>query len=246
MLTPTTMLDDILATPQLDEPRKAYADWLDLQCDPLGEFIRVQLQLARLPASDRRFIEFERRERELLAEFEYDWSCSIAPYVDWWVFRRGFIEEISLSLTQFLLHGKELFELAPIREVHLTEVRDDLSDLAECLELGRIGYLDLSNNAVRENGMRSLAGSEHLANLRGLNLSCAGLGDGGAKALATAKFNRLEELYLSNNRITQIGAQALAAAPRLQELRVLYLRDNYLDSHAEQTLYRRFGGRVHF
>src|SRR5947199_8367617 len=40
--------------PDADEPRLIYADWLDEQGDPRGEFIRAQVALARLPEYDRR------------------------------------------------------------------------------------------------------------------------------------------------------------------------------------------------
>lgn len=247
MQTKPDFLGAVLAAPSADEPRRVYADWLDVRCDPLGEFIRVQLLLARLPERDPRLIELERRERELLSEFESEWTADFAHFVDWWVFRRGFVQEVSMSVWQFLTHGQELLESAPVREVHLTQVREDLGELAGCPELGRMKYLDLSNNPVREGGMRTLAGSPHLSGMRGMNLSCTGLGDGGARALAGAThLNQIEELYLSNNRIGSAGARMLAEAPHLDRLQTLFLRDNYMDAHCEQALYRRFGSRVHF
>lgn len=240
-------LAEILSAPESDEPRKRYADWLDLECNPRGEFIRVQLLLARLPEYDSRIIELETRERELLAECEDEWAADIAGYVDWYVFRRGFIEEVSLSVPQFVFHSKEMFRKAPIRVVHLTEARDDLKSLASCPQLGRTRHLDLSNNPVRESGMRSLATSPNIAGLRGLNLSCTGLGDGGARAVAESpQLGQVEELYLSNNRISNSGGQALAQTPHLNRIRMLFLKDNYLDAHSEQALYRKYGSRVHF
>ena len=42
-------LQRIRAYPDDDVPRLIYADWLDEQGDPRGEFIRVQVALANLP-----------------------------------------------------------------------------------------------------------------------------------------------------------------------------------------------------
>ena len=45
-------LEAIRAAPDDDVPRLVYADWLEERGEPLGEFIRVQCALARLPADD--------------------------------------------------------------------------------------------------------------------------------------------------------------------------------------------------
>src|SRR5437016_3269978 len=83
------LFEEILSHPQLDEPRLRYAQALDQRCYPLGEFIRTQLRLAKLRAGDPVLLELERREQELLAEFEAEWTHDLAGRVQWWVFRRG-------------------------------------------------------------------------------------------------------------------------------------------------------------
>src|SRR5262245_54520186 len=110
MTRPEGLLSDILDQPPLDEPPWRYAAWLDERCDPLGEFIRVQMRLARTPANDPAMMELERREQELLAEFEGDWVGDAAARMEWWVFRRGFVAEVALSAAQFLEHAAALFE----------------------------------------------------------------------------------------------------------------------------------------
>jgi uncharacterized protein (TIGR02996 family) len=42
----------IEANPSDDTPRLAYADWLDERADPRGEYLRTELQLAKLPVGD--------------------------------------------------------------------------------------------------------------------------------------------------------------------------------------------------
>ena len=45
-------LQAILEAPEDETPRLVYADWLEDQGDPRGEFIRLQAQLARLAPDD--------------------------------------------------------------------------------------------------------------------------------------------------------------------------------------------------
>ena len=47
-------LQRIRAYPDDDAPRLVFADWLDEQGDPRGDFIRVQVALAQLEREGRR------------------------------------------------------------------------------------------------------------------------------------------------------------------------------------------------
>jgi uncharacterized protein (TIGR02996 family) len=60
-------LADIIANPDDDGVRLIYADYLDERGDPRGEFIRVQIERARLPEDDPRQEPLATRERWLLA-----------------------------------------------------------------------------------------------------------------------------------------------------------------------------------
>ena len=240
------LLEDVLEHPQDDAPRITYADWLDERCEPLGEFIRVQCRLARLPANHLCVLELERREHELLAEYERDWVEDLAGMVDWWTFRRGFVEEIGTSTDKFLRHACSLFQRAPIQEVHLCGVRDRMEPLAASAFLQRATYLDLSNNVVRDQGARLLADSRYLAHIRGLNLSSSGIGDAGLKALAASPhLSELRELYLGDNRISNNGVRAFAQSPLADQLHLLHLRFNTIGADGADLLQRRLGERVH-
>lgn len=114
-------LHDILAHPDDDAPRLIYADWLDEHNKPRGEFIRVQCALAQLSDEDPRRWSLQLREQELLREHEATWvPKSIASFSEW-VFRRGFIEEITLRGQHFLNVADRIFEEAPIRYIRLSE-----------------------------------------------------------------------------------------------------------------------------
>jgi uncharacterized protein (TIGR02996 family) len=240
-------LEDILEHPQDDDPRLRYAEYLEDHGDPLGEFIRVQCRLARLPVNHVAVMELENKERMLLAEHEQSWVGDLAEMVDWWTFRRGFVEEIGTSAEKFIANSCSLFQRAPIQEVHLCHARDQIEHLAASAYLQRTSYLDLSNNVVRDQGSRLLADCPYLAHVRGLNLSSSGIGDAGLKALALSPhLIELRELYLSDNRISNKGVRALAQSPLARQLDVVNLRFNCIGADGAGLLQRQFGERAQY
>src|SRR6202044_3266980 len=93
-----------------------------------GEFIQVQIQLARRTEGGgnpaewvdvARLPELKAREQALLAAHGGQWAKPIAKLVDSFQFRKGFIEHVTLAGNQFLLHAEQLFDLAPIQRVRL-------------------------------------------------------------------------------------------------------------------------------
>jgi uncharacterized protein (TIGR02996 family) len=84
-------LDAIWENPDDDGPRSIYADWLEEQGNPPGEFIRIQCALAGGNLEERQRRELERQEQELLAAHQQEWlgpACS--PRLRW-RFHRGFL-----------------------------------------------------------------------------------------------------------------------------------------------------------
>ena len=227
MTLPDTLWSAILDHPHDDEPRLHFAHWLDERDHPRGEFIRLQCQLERLPLANPLRLELETREHELLADHEREWLGELDPLVEWAVFHRGFPSEISTTTDLFLSRGDAMMNLAPIQMVHLSGAKDKVADLIAAPALRRVSILDLSNNHIRDKGVRLLAESPNVGNLEGLNLSSVGLGDVGARALAASPhLVGLRELYLCDNRITRAGVRALAESPLVQQLEILSLRFN--------------------
>jgi uncharacterized protein (TIGR02996 family) len=239
------LLDDVLEHPQDDGPRLLYADWLDEHCPARAEFIRVQCRLARLPVNHVCVFELERRERELLAEYEVEWVEDLRGMVDWWTFRRGFVEEIGTSAELFLQHACSVFQRAPIQEVHLCDARDRIERLATSPFMQRVSYLDLSNNSVRDQGARCIANAHFLSHVHGLNLSTGGIGDAGLKALgASLHLVELRELYLGDNYISNNGVRAFAKSALADQLQLLHLRFNTIGADGAEELHQRLGERV--
>src|SRR6478735_6380678 len=81
-----------------DTPRLALADWFEENGDAArGEFIRVQCELARLDPASERYPELHLRQLQLLAEHERDWLGEWADRLVRWEFRRGMLDEVTVT-----------------------------------------------------------------------------------------------------------------------------------------------------
>lgn len=94
MATASDFEQSILDEPDDDALRLIYADWHEDHGEPdRADFIRVQIELSRLPEDDPRATPLRCRERELLAAHERVWAPLPGPDDPWgWTFRRGFPE----------------------------------------------------------------------------------------------------------------------------------------------------------
>lgn len=205
MPTEAELLKAVLAKPDDDKPRLAYAMPLGRAGDPRAEFIRAQVEYARIkktaPANE--LYNLGGRIIELRESHARAWSAPISPFVQEVWFHRGFVELVGLPARDFLDHADRLFSLAPIRHLDITDVRDDLVELFA---------------------------SEHLAHIRSLGLSGCALGDADIEVLANS--NHLGELWwlsLAKNRIGLDGADALAKSTCLPKLRYVEFGANPVD-----------------
>jgi uncharacterized protein (TIGR02996 family) len=220
MTHPPRFLQTILAAPQEDSPRLQYANWLEGCGNPLGEFIRLQCALARMPQRD-----YERRAQELLAEHRDQWSRALEEHVGWLSFHRGFIEEISPTDRQLIRHATQLFDASPVLDIHLQRDGKRLEALPDLPDLHHTFFLDLSAQELGDAGAARLADALMLSHVHGLNLGSNFLGDEGLIALADSMFlGELRELYLSDNLITDESVRQLVLSPIVEQLDLLDVR----------------------
>src|SRR5436305_500722 len=92
MTTLSALLREAAESPDDDGPRLVLADWLDDhgQYDR-AEFIRSQLERARLARFDPREAELERRERELFGRHASEWLGEFQKWCLDCQFRRGLL-----------------------------------------------------------------------------------------------------------------------------------------------------------
>lgn len=222
-------LQRIRAYPDDDAQRLIFADWLDEEGDPRGQFIRVQLALADLRPDDPARRNLLIRERDLLAAHRDEWEAPFRGLATGCVFHRGFVDELNVGAKQFLRHAPEIFAAAPVRHVHLIDVSDGLPTVMQSPYLSRLAALTVHAQHTGEPLARAVARSEHIAELKRLALTKNRLGDDAAEQLARSpNLAHLEELDLSENEIGETGARAIAASPHLGNVRRLELRNNRL------------------
>lgn len=234
-------LQEILEDRDDDTPRRIYADWLLDHPDPVqsarGEFIHVQLDIARHPPEAGRPLPLIARERELLEAHSREWGAPLLRLgCKCWEYRRGFVEGVGLPAAALLTHAAALFRIAPIHEVKLYHAPDVLRDLAASPWLAGLDVLDLERNQLGDEELLVLATSPHLGELASLHLWSNRVSDEGAAALARAGLARLSRLDLSNNLLGDEGAAALAASPLLCRLALLDLGGNQIGDPGAQAL----------
>ena len=245
MFHPDEFWHAILTSPLQDPPRLRYAAWLDSNHDPLGEFIQVQCQLAPLNGSPRQLLEGENRAQQLLSDHEQRWTEAFDGKVEWWSFRRGFIEEIALDARQLQRHAGTLFQQAPLQDVHLRALGDEFADLPPLDDARHTFFLDLSSNPLGDAGLRRLAASPLLRRVHGLNLNGCQVGDDGLWALAESPHaGNLRELYLNDNPLTDHGMRALTMSLPLQNLRELFVSIKGAGPDGVESLLCAFGSRL--
>src|SRR5438105_1256378 len=98
-------LNAIRAAPEDDTARLVYADFLDEQGSPAhaarAEFIRVQIELARLPETDPFRPALEDHENYLLRTHEAAWLGELPKSITGWAFERGFLTELTGEAAAF-------------------------------------------------------------------------------------------------------------------------------------------------
>ena len=210
------LLRAVLADPDADEPRLAYAAWCDRQADTAtkarGEFIRLQIALVNpeKEASGIQTFELRFQEETLLDSYGAAWAAPLSNLITGFEYDRGFVELVTMSATRFLEYAADLFLLAPIRHLNLTGV-PEVAD--------------------------ALFTSPHLRSIRSLKMKRGGLTDAHAALLAASPvLGQLRWLAIAENAIGFAGADALAASPHLPELAYVHFYGNPVNP-SEQYAY---------
>jgi uncharacterized protein (TIGR02996 family) len=225
-------LQSICENPDDDAHRLIYADWLEDRGDSdslaRAEFIRLQLEIERLSSSDPQHGQRLARGQLLLAMHEQSWVASeLRGLAQRGVFRRGFVEKVSLPAEIFLQRADELLALAPVREVHLLGALDHCRNLALMPQLRRLRGLDLHANHLNEHAIDLLFRSPYLDQLTHVDLSNNEISfRTGWKPFAMAPLPCLNHLNLGLNHLGVQSMETLGASPILTQLTSLDLHGN--------------------
>ena len=122
------LLTAIIAYPDEDTPRLIFADWLQENGQPeRAEFIRVQIEVTRLPERDRKTPHYRERLtrfRELIVAHRDGWVKPLAVAPTQVVFRRGFIEELRALSGQLVSIGDAVLCREVLSSLEVTAPRD--------------------------------------------------------------------------------------------------------------------------
>ncbi|MGE3809209.1 MAG: TIGR02996 domain-containing protein, partial [Gemmataceae bacterium] len=223
-------LDFIVAHPDDDVHRLVFADWYEEQGDAArAEFIRVQVEIARLPEWDVRQVTLRLRQRALLKQHGTQWKAELPTIkgVKWGEFRRGLvgaatfdsysvlrkqagacwaaapIEAISIRWPRPRERVETLPPIPGLRELSINAMLVDpleVDRLAATPLLSTLRVLEMSNCSVGTDSFRRLLASPQLGNLTALRVPANAIGNGGISALFdAASLTGLTELDLSES-----------------------------------------------
>ncbi|MFO0978474.1 MAG: TIGR02996 domain-containing protein [Planctomycetaceae bacterium] len=207
-----TFLDEIVANPDDDLPRLIYADWLEEQGNPRGEFIRVQCELASLKKTQVRYRELRAREQELWTSHGAEWVKGFPYSLRRCVFRRGFIEESAIALSYFVRNWSKIGRLTPLRHVTFTQVQNRVKLLEDCPGLELLRSIRLKN-CYPNLDTTPLARSPHLKNIETI---IGRWSDRGLIELSKSTVTGNLRILIPEGQFSVGAVEALADAPQLK------------------------------
>jgi uncharacterized protein (TIGR02996 family) len=212
------LLDQVLVSPDEDQPRLTYADWFAAH----GQKDRADFIRWKIANPDDRSAEhqFAAKLPQWL-EDDLDGFAIRDPK-----FVRGFIEEVSITGRTFISNGDALFRSAPIRSVHLIASEIVLDELPD-QQIGKyLVELDLSDNGIRNGGLKKWLEHGKLTQLKGWNLAGNQLDSKGVSEFFTHSLaGQLTSLDLSRNHL-----RGLSNVGNASNLKSLKLESTHLDS----------------
>jgi uncharacterized protein (TIGR02996 family) len=242
-------LTAIAASPDDDTPRLVFADWLDERAtgddNARAALIRAQCRLEYPDLEPRERRDMETQVRKILRANKKQWLAPLQSngFGSSWQFRRGFIDNGSLSATKFTSDGAKLFLLAPmLRAIKFPYARGEVTPLADCPFLARLASVDLTLMCTCgvcpiDVELRNLFQSKHAKNLTSLNVAQDRIDEVNVRALIQSQpLSQLTHLDLTSNPLGTSGITLLSRATNLQKLTSLNLSGTELNNAGIQTL----------
>lgn len=184
---------EIAASPDAVLPRLIYADWLDEQGDPRGEYLRLECRAVQEP--DQAAV-LQQLARELLAEYRMAWVAALGEGVMFHNFRLGLIDDVVISAEVLLgNHGQVLLH-APLTGLGVRLSRQQVPAFCQIPNLYQLRRLRLGSSELGDGGVELLLAAPQLSQIQELWLSNCGIGsDGMRNLLASPLANRLRTVY---------------------------------------------------
>jgi uncharacterized protein (TIGR02996 family) len=228
------MLQAILANPEDDGSRLAYADWLLERRDPRGELIALQVGLDSETNPSRRR-DLRARLRPLWHAHRKEWLAQhglkepgSADKAEG-VFRRGLLWKVQLPAERFLAMHESLFRHAPIEVVVVEDPTPEQLEAMCRLRLSNLRGLHLSgSHRLGADDFRRLWQSDLVATIDELEVFGTSVSPAVHDLFAAPLASRLRHLSLRSCHLDDEGAMLLAECTALSHLRALDLALNRL------------------
>jgi uncharacterized protein (TIGR02996 family) len=242
----TALLAAIVAQPDDDTVRLAFADWLDEHDDPdRAAFIRLQIREPHLE----NYAERQNVERETHRLFHANserWLAGLPKWLgaDLYDFKRGFFTTLTAAPAKVTRIPKRVWARHPIQELTLREPSGQLDRVLALPQLNRIRDLfvhaDWNGTDLRPSDLKALANCPNLTGVRSLSFHTE---VGSALVKALARCPSLRELNSLSLHDDALEAEALAVltetgATNLRQLKMLFLESHRLNADAARVLAR--------
>jgi uncharacterized protein (TIGR02996 family) len=235
--------------PEDDGPRLILADWLDDHSrGPADEArvraIRAGVEAGRLPEGDERRRSLEDEARKLFVTHENEWLGPLVPFCGRWysAIERGMLHVTARGgeiLTKAGAEAARSEEYAWVDSLRIGRFSSEAGEklLASGL-LPSLNALSLADTDFDWRGIKALALSPQLANLRELNLSQTRTGIHLGPLVHSPHLGNLRSLNLDSTGAGASGTIDLAGTKKLPALRELVLSRNNMELHDLTPLLR--------
>ena len=219
------LLRAICENPDDDAPRLIYADWLDEHGDARqAEFIRVQIELARVPERNRQDHPLAAREQTLWRELR-KWRFAPSEWTNLGLgdFVRGFNAQWRGDATRFVEVANDWWRLGPVENLRLfvNRVEDSGTAAAEAVAkqpaLATVRRVEVYGNRLSDRWVERFFSTEYYA--------------------------RWHQLTLSGNRMTDAVCHWLAAHPLASSNCAVVLESLGISDSGRRALERAYGPR---
>lgn len=233
----------ILANPEDDAPRLVYADFLEKSGIPehvaRAEFIRLQIELARLPKKDPQWKKREARAIQLFEKHRRAWQAGFPQeaYKDQFglcYYVRGFLQSIHTSFEAFPTIAAAVFPREPSTDVSFWNVTPETDNqirlVAESPHLLQVHKLTAENGQLVAAALPMLR-SPYLANVRYLDVPGNTFDETIFEALTSvAHLAKLQNLNIFYNNLNPAVIRMLFMSTCLKSLKYLNISHNRITS----------------
>jgi uncharacterized protein (TIGR02996 family) len=247
----------ILDAPDEDTPRLVFADFIEERNESeRAEFIRSQVEAARLPETKQAASKPGRRAAALLKKHGEEWRTAVGLRPKEGVYHRGFLTRVFIFTPDFALRAPALLSREPaeitLDLLHVvkeddTPVSPEWVDLlANNVNLRAVVKINSHAGGFGAERFTRLMRSPHLVNLREIALFEDVVGFEGVRAIADAPAPfKLERLDLNTaiqdedateTKVAVEAVKLIATAQRLAALRELSLLFNGLGERSVKAL----------